>query len=314
MRAAIAPHSSMPLSPDAYEHLLPERKVVAQNRLALIMQVQPLLDSGLPISVAYQSVRASIMKGELGESVRHAVMSLSKGSFPSLSTLTKWIERYLDGGLAALAPQHTGRKSKAAGWQLRAQQLYLQTSEPSMNAVARKLREDEGFSCTDRQVSYYLKKLPGIEQHPQRLGRKLYNGSHALYKPRSTEGIEVGEIYMADGHTLDTYLAHPETGDLWRAELIVWMDVRSRFIVGWELTDFESAANTINSFVKTLIGHNHVPAVIYIDNGCGYKNRLVCDDTTGLYRRVGLDVVYAIQVMPKPKDRLSAGFAPWKRT
>ncbi|WGV98839.1 Mu transposase C-terminal domain-containing protein [Vibrio sp. YMD68] len=290
-------------------NIVPERKVVAQNRYALVSKIETKMKEGLTEALAYHFVRREIMSGALGESVRKAVKALGRdGSFPSSSTVANWVKAYREGGIAALAPKHTGRRKKAQGWELRAQQLYLQTSKPSMAAVARKLREDENFTCTDRQVRHYLNNLPSINQHPNRLGRKLYNGSHAHYKPRTTNGIEVGDIYMADGHTMDVYLAHPETGDLWRAELIIWMDVRSRFIVGWELTDFESAANTFNSLVRTLTNHDHVPAVIYIDNGCGYKNRLVCDATAGLYARMDLSVLFAIPGNAKAKGQIERWF------
>lgn len=294
---------------DALDNLLPERKATAQNRYALVRMMEQWINTGLTESATYNAIRRQIVSGELGESVRTAVLSLGRdGRFPSLTTVKNWIEAYQKGGMAALAPKHTGRRKKAQGWELRAQQLYLQTSKPSMASVARKLREDEGFSCSDRQVRHYLNNLPAIEQHPARLGRKLHAGSHAHYKPRSTANIGVGDIYMADGHTQDVYLAHPETGDLWRAELIIWMDVRSRFIVGWELTDFESSANTINSFVKTLTNHDHTPAVIYIDNGCGYKNKLVCDETAGLYNRIGLEVLFAIPGNAKAKGQIERWF------
>jgi putative transposase len=185
-----------------------------------------------------------------------------------------------------------------------------------MAAVARKLRREYDFaSATDSRVMQYLNSMPAQlgNNSPQRLGRKLYNNSQKHFIHRTTENLPVGAVYQGDGHTLDVYLQHPVSGKPWRAELVAWMDVRSRYIVGWSITSAESAFGTIQAFGRSLINFDHVPAIVYVDNGSGYKSKMMCDENIGFYQRMGIEPIFAIPGNAKAKGNIERWFRTMER-
>lgn len=50
---------------------------------------------------------------------------------------------------------------------------------------------------------------------------------------RTTEGMEPGTVYTADGKTFDASVAHPVSGRPFRPEITTVIDVATRRVVGW---------------------------------------------------------------------------------
>ncbi|WP_069454712.1 Mu transposase C-terminal domain-containing protein [Shewanella xiamenensis] len=249
---------------------------------------------------------ALVAKGTYGNQAMAALSAL--GKLPSHSTLQRWRGDYLANGEDGLLPSHTGRRRLPEGWHLLAQRLYLQPSKPAMATVARFLREEHNFTCSDKQVRDYLRSLPDAQNHPSRVGAKFHAQNVREYKRRSADSLAAGDIYMGDGHRMDVYLAHPETGDIWRPELVLWMDVKSRVVVGWDLNDDEGTIGTVNSLARTLATHDHVPAMLYLDNGCGYRAKILSDEANGFYERYGMQVIYAIPGNARAKGQVERFF------
>lgn len=302
-----------PLTPATVATNTIQRATPAQRETALqrVAMVRCLLEHESVLGKVSDKAKAAefcglIAQGAYGNQAMAALTAL--GKTPSHSTLQRWSRDYLAQGEDALIPAHTGRKRQPAGWHLLAQRLYLQPSKPAMATVARFLREEHGFDCSDKQVREYLNSLPDIQHHPVRVGAKYHAQNVREYKRRSSDGIEAGDIYMGDGHRMDVYLAHPETGDIWRPELVLWMDVKSRAVVGWDLNDDESTIGTVNSLARTMAAHDHVPAMLYLDNGCGYRAKILSDEATGFYQRYGIEVIYAIPGNARAKGQVERFF------
>ena len=106
---------------------------------------------------------------------------------------------------------------------------------------------------------------------------------------------------MGEGHTIDVYLQHPTGKRPWRAELTVWMDVRSRCIVGWWLSEAESGLSTLFALSAAVSNANHIPAIIHVDNGSGYAAQIHTDEATGLLTRLGISPMFARPYNAKAK-------------
>lgn len=295
----------------------------SQRRLALQREqlIKPLAEkmaTGVSAATAIDGLLTAIRLGMAAPAVCQLASQLANRGKPApgRSTLYNWLADYQAHGVEGLLDKHTGRRRQDYGWEHLALQLYHIASKPSMGAVARKLREQYGHAtATDSRVARYLKSMPAQlgDASPMRLGNKLYNNSQKHYIHRTTENVPVGALYQGDGHTLDVYLQHPVTGKPWRAELVAWMDIRSRYIVGWAISNAESAISTIQALSRSLVLHDHVPAIVYVDNGSGYKSKMMCAENTGFYERMGIEPIFAIPGNAKAKGNIERWFRTMER-
>lgn len=230
---------------------------------------------------------------------------------PTRSTICAWCADYKTEGLEALLPDHKGRVIESAAWWGPALEYYNNPSKPDMSAVYRLLLEVEGFAVTYDQVRHYLSSVPAMlgRNSPARIGKNLYRLTEKAYIRRSTEHALAGDVYVADGYRADVYLAHPVTGDIWRPELTVGMDLRSRVIAGWRADEHEGTIAVQNMWAEAFARHNHVPPFLYVDNGSGYKNKLMSDEAVGFYARSGIQqIIHAIPGNPHGKGWIEQFF------
>ncbi len=302
---------------DEWREAAPEQRETALCKEMFLMPFYQLTSTGVSVRKAIKNVMAHIDAGHYNDKFMSNAQKLGRGNkLPGRSTITEWLKAYTEQGKVGLLDKYTGRVRQAQGWEAAAYRLYNIPSKPSYAAVARKLREDHGFaSATDDAVRRYIKSLPADmgDLSPQRMGRKLYNNTQRHFIQRTTESLPVGFLYQGDGHTIDVYLAHPVTGDIWRAELTVWMDIRSRYITAWYISNAESSIDTIRCMAMALTNHNHVPAMLYVDNGCGYASRMMDDDVTGFYQRLEMETIFAIPGNAKAKGNVERFFRTMER-
>ena len=128
--------------------------------------------------------------------------------------------------------------------------------------MASKLRQEGHATATDSRVERYLKALPATlgKYSPARVGPHLHKLTRRTYQRRSLDEVLVGEIYAGDGHTVDCYVAHPNTGKPYRPELTVFIDIKSSYVVGWYMSEAESAHSTLFALSHAMRSHNYVPA------------------------------------------------------
>ncbi|NTZ82379.1 DDE-type integrase/transposase/recombinase [Burkholderia metallica] len=223
---------------------------------------------------------------------------------PSRSAICQWCALHREGGVVALLPEHKGRVVEAAGWWGPALEYFNAPSKPDMAAVHRRLTEVDGFTVSYDQVRNYLTGVPSMigRNSPARIGKNLYRLTEKAFVRRSTENALPGDVYVADGYRADVFLAHPVTGDIWRPELTVALDMRSRFPVGWRADEHEGTYAVQNMWAECFARWNHVPPMLYVDNGSGHKNVLMSDEMVGFYARAGIQqVIHAIPGNPHGK-------------
>lgn len=309
---AIAEYKKLDLSTNLlnnWTQATQKQQSVANARKTLITEFEELRAT-LPFSKAAKQFKENVNFQAVKQSVLTAINHLN-GKVPSANTLKTWIDSFEANGLAGLLPNHKGSARAVRGWEHLALELYHKPQKPSMKKVARQLREDHGYSdATDHNVWYFFDSLPSDlgDKSRWRIGTKLYRDGQRTYNLRHTENLAVGDIYQGDGHTIDVYLKHPNTGKLWRAELTVFQDWKSRYIVGWYLSNAESSITTMAALSHGLGTYNHVPLILYIDNGCGFKSKLMNDDTAGFYANFGIDVIFAIPGNAKAKGNVERFF------
>lgn len=289
----------------------------ALNRDIVLNYINDLMQTSRTLTLAVKVLLGRAHEGQLPAHIDHALRACAKGKadLPSASRLCDWHKIRREGGIDALIPQNKGRTRNEGGWENRAVQLYNQPSQPSMASVYKTLAEVEGYTVTYPRVRGYLLNLPAQlgKLSPDRIGKNLYRLTQQNYRRRVTEDVRPGDIYVADGYRADVYLAHPMTGDLFRPELTVSMDLKSRVIVGWRLDEHEGSFAVQSMWAETFVRHNHVPPLLYIDNGSGYRNNFVDDETTGFYARAGVvQVIHSIPGNPHGKGWIERFFKTMK--
>lgn len=133
-----------------------------------------------------------------------------------------------------------------------------------------------------------------------RKGEKAWNDSCALSIMRDWTLVEVGDVVIADGHTLNFETINPETGKPCRMTLLLYFDGASRYPLGWEVMATENTQCIASAFRRACIRLGKFPKVVYLDNGKAFRSRFFkgCPDFEqagflGLYRDLGCAVIHA---------------------
>ncbi|MDE5833365.1 MAG: Mu transposase C-terminal domain-containing protein [Desulfovibrio sp.] len=133
-----------------------------------------------------------------------------------------------------------------------------------------------------------------------RKGEKAWNDNCAISILRDWTLVEVGDVVIADGHTLNFETVNPETGKPCRMTLLLFLDGRSRYPLGWEVMATENVACISSAFRRACIALGKFPKVVYLDNGKAFRAKFFkgCPDFEqagflGLYRDLGCKVIHA---------------------
>ena len=226
------------------------------------------------------------------------------GKFPAIATLKRWLGAYQKHGRNGLLDNRAGRQRLDYGWEARAVELYNLPSKPDAGGVADWLKREGHTTAKHRLVKAYLDGLSALytRNSPQRMGEHLHRLTQQAYQPRDKDGYPVGNVYAGDGHCIDCYVAHHVTGNITRYELTLFIDIRSLYVTGWYLSESESALNTMLALSKALVNHDHIPTFIYIDRGAGWKAKMLNEETSGWYQKLGIEVIAALPRNPHGKS------------
>jgi putative transposase len=288
-----------------------KQQKVARSRKVIITEFEAL-HALYSFSKAVSLFKDMVMNASVTSACLNALRAINpKVKAPSGNTLKNWIDAYNAVGLSGLLPLHKGSQRKSYGWEHIALTRYHRPQKPSIKKVARELREEHGFAnATDANVWYFLSNLPADlgDKSRWRVGTKLYRDGQRTYQLRDTECLAVGQVFQGDGHRCDVYLQHPKTGKIKRFELTVFQDWKSRYIVGWYLDSDESAITTMATLSHGMGTFNHVPQFVYIDNGSGFKSKLMNDAVAGFYQTFSIEGIFAIPGNAKGKGNVERFF------
>ena len=145
---------------------------------------------------------------------------------------------------------------------------YLNENKPSIKQC---MRETElYFEGKEMEMPCYttfkrsVQKIPKAIKMYFREREKVFIDKCAPYIKRMYEDLESNDIWVADNHTFDIMVE--KEGKPVRVYLTAFMDVRSRKMMGWCVTDAPSSDATIYALKKGCEEFG-VPKSIYTDNG-----------------------------------------------
>lgn len=99
-----------------------------------------------------------------------------------------------------------------------------------------------------------------------RLGQKVFHDECANYIERSYDDLHSNDIWVCDNHTFDIFVDGGESEKPIRVYLTAFLDVRSRKMVGWYVTDAPSSDATLQALRRGIEAYG-IPKRIYSDNG-----------------------------------------------
>jgi putative transposase len=230
----------------------------------------------------------------------------------SWQSLERWkLEQARGGTVLALADKrgiaHKGRTNLTEQHRIIILGQILNPNAAKVAECARKIQ------CRCKAEGIWVPSEPTIRRFVQtyasecfdeytlwREGKKAWNDKCAISILRDWNLVEVGDIVIADGHTLNFETLDPETGKPKRMTLLLFFDGASNHPLGWEVMPTENVACISSAFRRTCILLGKFPRVVYLDNGKAFRAKFFsgCADFEqagflGLYRDLGCEVIHA---------------------
>lgn len=118
------------------------------------------------------------------------------------------------------------------------------------------------------------------------LSREGTKKATALLVPaqqRDYSKLKAHGLWSSDGHKLDVMTRFP-SGHIGRAILVLWYDQRTRYVLGYALSQVENADVIRLALRNSMMNSNAVPVEVLIDNGRGYTSSLISGGTPNRYR------------------------------
>ncbi|MDP4176282.1 MAG: transposase, partial [Bacteroidota bacterium] len=106
-----------------------------------------------------------------------------------------------------------------------------------------------------------------------REGEKALNDKNTPYLKRDRDLVEVGDLLVIDGHTLNFEIINPATGRPKRMTLILVFDYKSDYPLGWEIMPSENTYAITSAVRHALIRLGFKGRVVNIDNGRANKSK-----------------------------------------
>ena len=272
---------------------------VANARLAICTEVRRLAEVG-GTEYAIQTVIDLAARGALRPELQNVVpiANAKAGMSRALSrtTIYRWLRETQGSGsqFARLAPK-TRDTASIPAWAPYLLSLYGQPQKPSLAFCIEKLAETlppaiipPSYASAHR----FIQKMSNIDRERGRMGSREIKSIMPFVR-RDTADLWPAEIYTADGHTFDAEVCHPATGKPFRPEITTVLDVATRRAVGWSAGLAESTWAVLDA-LRNACETGGIPAIFYVDNGSGYKNAAMSDQSNGFMKRLGIDLKHSL--------------------
>ena len=112
--------------------------------------------------------------------------------------------------------------------------------------------------------------------------------------------LNVGDVIIGDGHTLDFMVKNPRTGKPCRATLVGFLDAASRDLVGYDIMITENTQVIASALRNAIIYLGKMPKVVHLDNGRALKGKTFTGDADfstagiqGLYAKLGVKTIFS---------------------
>jgi len=143
-----------------------------------------------------------------------------------------------------------------------------------------------------------------------RLGSKAVAEDIVKTIHRDNSLLNVGDVWVADGHTLAFDIINPKTGKAQRMTMVMVMDWASRYPVGASLAFTEDSQHIQLAFRNGFLNWGALPKYVYLDNGKAFRSKLfnekwqehdLSSDLAGIFPRLGIQVAFAESYNAKAK-------------
>ncbi len=111
-----------------------------------------------------------------------------------------------------------------------------------------------------------VEKIPVPVLKYYRFGEKAFRDECAPYIKRLYDDLASNDIWVCDNHTFDIFVDGGERSRPIRVHLTGFLDVRSRKMVGWYVTDAPRSDATLYALRRGIEKYG-IPKVVYSDNG-----------------------------------------------
>lgn len=127
---------------------------------------------------------------------------------------------------------------------------------------------------------------------------------------RDSSLLKVGDVWVADGHTLAFDIINPQTGKAQRMTMIMVFDWASRYPVGASLALTEDSQHIQAAFRNGFLNWGALPKFVYLDNGKAFKSKLFHDkwethnletELGGIFPRLKIEAAFAESYNAKAK-------------
>ena len=127
---------------------------------------------------------------------------------------------------------------------------------------------------------------------------------------RDSRLLSVGEVWVADGHTLAFDIVNPTTGREQRMTMIMVLDWASRYPVGAALAFTEDSQHIQVAFRNAFLNWGALPQYVYLDNGKAFKSKLfheqweghdLAKELGGIFPKLGIKAQFAASYNAKAK-------------
>lgn len=114
--------------------------------------------------------------------------------------------------------------------------------------------------------------------------------------------LSVGDVWVADGHTLAFDIIDPKTGKAKRMTLILFFDWASRYPVGASIANTEDSEHIMLALRNGIMNWGAKPRFVYLDNGRAFKSKLFHEqwkehdlekELCGIFPRLGIEAEFA---------------------
>ena len=153
---------------------------------------------------------------------------------------------------------------------------------------------------TFRKYANWFKKNNYDKWVLARDGEKALSDKVEPYIKRDASLLEVGDIFVADGHVLNFNVINPFTGKPTRATLVGFLDWKSTALVGYEIMLEENTQCIASALRNLIINLDMIHKIVYQDNGRAFRAKYFTDDKgftelgfKGLYSKLGIETVFA---------------------
>jgi transposase InsO family protein len=126
---------------------------------------------------------------------------------------------------------------------------------------------------SEPQTRRFVSTIPKAVIDLRRGGPKAYNDKASPYIERDYSGLKVNQIWTADHHQFDVIVTHE--GKETRPWLTAFQDVRSRKIVGYEITADGGNTNSILAAMAIAMDGHGVPEGMYFDWGKDFASQAI---------------------------------------